>query len=299
MTSLLTTIQTSTINGNVGSTLTIGNNLTTNPIQIGTSTNAVIGGANTTTTIGGTLTTSTINGVTGSTLAIGNNLTTEAIEIGQGGTTTTVKGTLQSSGGNGDIVSLSNGKITLTRGGLILSQCNITLPSGEIPPIINQLGYIKKTTSVNTINSFSFNRVRFTGDINCFSDNDGGSLNYGLLITPGTWLIQYNILFRTDTATVNWIYKVNSNITYNPTVSVIGTQLGGQDGYTFNQAANSGFSLNNTSFVYLSGSIIEQIPLLGGYDPARYYNVRASIRSFSESGNLSISGSNLTAVRIA
>lgn len=39
MTSLLTTIQTSTINGVTGTTLAIGNNLTTDAIQIGTSAN--------------------------------------------------------------------------------------------------------------------------------------------------------------------------------------------------------------------------------------------------------------------
>ena len=102
MTSLLTTIRTSIINGNTGSTLAIGNNLTTDAIQIGTSTNntITIGGANTTTTINGTLRTSTIgaigstttingtlrtstiNGNVGSTLNIGNNLTTDEIKIG-------------------------------------------------------------------------------------------------------------------------------------------------------------------------------------------------------------------------
>ena len=300
MTSLLTTIQTSTINGVIGSTLSIGNNLTTNAIQLGTSTNTItIGGASTTTTVGGTLQTSSINGVIGSTLSIGNNLTTNAIQlgtstntvtIGGGSTTTTVNGTLSLTNG----LSLTNSGIT-TNGLTLYQHSNLTLGSGLINPNSFQLGYKITTTSVNAYGYPGYLNVRFNNYFMCFNDNNGS----GILLTPGTWLISYNIGFETTTTetgtllAINWIYNGNTYLVYDANELSLGTDvLGGSDGFRYNAATNFGY--RTSEFFYLKNTIVEQI------NTERYYNVRALISPVATAtGFLNVIESKLTAVRIA
>ena len=307
MTSLLLTVQTSTINGNTGSTLTIGNNLTTNAIQLGTSTNTVtIGGESTTTTVGGTLRTSTINGVTGTTLTIGNNLTTDSIQIGTSpNRTQTINiGNGASSTGQinigslSSVVSLGGGLSSLAAGittnGLTLYGGSfLTLGTGSTPNS-SQLGHTITTTSVHTnANTGLIRKVRFGSFFTCFSDNDG-SIYYGPFLSIGTWLVNYSIVVKTNTTTVNWIYRGISELTYNSTASSYGTLLtGGENEFNFNQAANSGYSLTSSNFVYLNGYTVQKVPNEG------YSNIRADISTVAASGTISIDGSRFTAVRIA
>ena len=103
-TNIITTLQSSTLNGITGSTMTIGNTLTTNNIQLG-------GDQTTgTITIGGTArTTGPINIGTGTTTAV-------PITIGGTGSSTTIGGTLGVTGGisaNGGITMGSGKTITL------------------------------------------------------------------------------------------------------------------------------------------------------------------------------------------
>ena len=315
MTSLLTTKRTSTINGNAGTTLAIGNNLTTNAIQIGTSTNSIsigatgctttIGATGSSTIIGGLLQTSTIDGVSGSSLTIGNNLTTEQIRIG-GSTTnfiilqainTNINGNLNVTGG------IINNDWSIKTADLILTGGNITLSGGV--PTSTQYGYTISTTSVNTYSSTGYNQLRFnitqTGSIGVqgatgstvFSNNDGSGY-YGILLVPGTWLIDYNLTFSTDSAASTWVDYAYSEIMYNPTISSLGTLTGTRDIYSFYSAVNYGYQLGQGQFSEFSmnGFTVEQIPT------NRYYNVYVVIYSAAPIGNLIVNG-NLTAVRIA
>jgi len=293
------TLTTSTINGVTESTLTIGNNLTTNAIQIGTSTNTIsIGATGCTTTVGGTLKTSTINGNAGSTLSIGTNLTSEQLQIGSlmNSTNINLRGATYVYGNlsvdYGDAIMSQS---TRTAGLVLTGNNNITLGNGATAASSGQLGYKITTTSVNTnATSGTINKVRFATPFICFSNNDG-STYYGILLSPGTWLIHYTIVFQTDLSIENWIYFGNSYLNYNSTVSAYGTLVAkeGQDAFNFKQAANSGYLLNNSNLVYLKGSAVQQIT------ENRYYNVRTSISSVSASGTLNIDASYLTAVRIA
>ena len=305
-------LQTSTINGVSGSSLSIGNNLTTSAIQIGTSTNSIsigatgctttIGATGSSTIIGGLLQTSTINGVSGSSLTIGNNLTTEQIRIG--GTNTNI--IIQGSALPSRTLSVSGNIITTggtTTTGLILTGGNITLSGGV--PTSTQYGYTISTTSVNTYSSTGYNQLRFnitqTGSIGVqgatgstvFSNNDGSGY-YGILLVPGTWLIDYNLTFSTDSAASTWVDYAYSEIMYNPTISSLGTLTGTRDIYSFYSAVNYGYQLGQGQFSEFSmnGFTVEQIPT------NRYYNVYVVIYSAAPNGNLIVNG-NLTAVRIA
>ena len=360
MTSLLTTIQTSTINGNAGTTLAIGNNLTTNAIQIGTSTNSIsigatgctttIGATGSSTIIGGLLQTSTIHGVSGSSLSIGNNLTTSAIQIGTStnsisigatgctttigatGSSTIIGGLLQTStinGVSGSSLTIGNnltteqiriggtntniiiqgsalpsrtlsvsGNIITTGGttttGLILTGGNITLSGGV--PTSTELGYTISTTSVNTYSSTQKNKVALNTYFNVFSINYG-QIFYGILLEVGTWLINYNLTFSTDSTATNWIYYTDLGLTYNPTISSNGTIVVGSRKKTsfssFYSAVNSGYALGGgLGDIVLSGFTIERVTT------GRCYNVFAGIYTATPSGNLIVTGK-LTAVRIA
>ena len=302
MTSLITTIRTSTINGNTGSILTIGNNLTTDAIQIGTLTNSIsigatgctttIGATGSSTIIGGLLQTSIINGATGSTLAIGNNLTTEQIRIGSDASTTNIilKGNTYATGVVNVSGSIINTNGTTTTAGLILTGNNkITLGGGV--PTSTQLGYTKSTTSVNTSASTGYNNVTFNSSFNVFSNNDSGY--YGLLLGPGTWLINYNLMVFSDSLSSCWIEYAGSELRYNPTIDSFGISAGAKDSYYFRSAVNFGYQLRggNEGFS-MNGFTVEQIPT------NRYYNVQGFIKTATPSGFLIVDG-NLTAVRIA
>ena len=280
MTSLLTTIQTSTINGNYGSTLTIGNNLTTDAIQLGTSTNTItIGGASTTTTVGGTLQTSTLNSQT-NILNIGQS--TSTINIGH-------SNTLGSTTNNGNLTVTS---LLTTNGFTINGGNNITLGNGSSAPLNNQLGYVISTTTENPSIAGTpiQSRVFFNSAFNVFSDNN----SQGILLSPGTWLITYNIIIYVNDSTVaNWVYNLESSIVTGANKTTYGTIVGGQLYINFKNLTNYGYSLGAGQFLTATGNIIKQITA------STYYNVRLAVLTVSTpSGTLGVDPT-LTAVRIA
>lgn len=109
-------------------------------------------------------------------------------------------------------------------------------------------------------------------------------------------MINYSIVFSTNTTTVNWIYRGNSSLRYNSTESSYGTSLtGGENQFNFNQAVNSGYSLTSSKYVYLNGYTVQKVtPVNEGY-----YNISVFIGTVAASGTISIDGSKFTAVRIA
>ena len=295
-------LQTSTINGNVWTTLAIGNNLTTEQIRIGTSTNSIsigatgctttIGATGSSTIIGGLLQTSTINGVSGSSLSIGNNLTTEQIRIGSVYSTNFI---LQGSTdvyhnlytGDGGIITTG----TTTTAALTLSGGNITLSGGV--PTSTQLGYTKSTTSVNSNSSRGFNRLRFNSPFIVFGENDG-SVYYGLLLGPGTWLINYNLTFSTDSTASSWVDYYTIYFTHNPTRTSFGTfSPNTTQRYAFNSAVNYGYAVNSYYWFTMKGITVEQTTT------NIYFNLVALVSTTVAPSGTLIANGKLTAVRIA
>lgn len=185
-TNIITTLQSTTLNGITGSTMAIGNNLTTNAIQIG---DAQTTG---TITIGGTArTTGPINIGTGTTTAV-------PITIGGTGSSTTIGGTLGVTG----TISANGG---LTIGG----NKNITLGNGSVKPTVGQVGYTVltniaspvscgssgSTTTVLTINSIPagtyiftygarFNSMGFSAGNNITATTLQSSMRINTLVSP-------------------------------------------------------------------------------------------------------------------
>jgi hypothetical protein len=241
MTSLLTTIQTSTINGVTGTTLAIGNNLTSNNIDIGTSYNR----------------TSVINIGNGSGFG---STSTDNIFIG-----TSLNGV-----NIGGIITANNG---LTMGG----SKNITLGDGTVAPTIGQLGYMISSTNTRSLSPI--------GSFNCFADNS----NSGIQLTPGTWIISYNVSFYTTSTSTIWIHTFSTRLT-----NVVNSKIS----QIFNTTSGYGYQLSNASSTKNSPSASSCTCV--SITANTYCNVEAELTKVgSFSGITLFIDGYLTAVRIA